>query len=74
MKGTMRVIDSTGDTKLEWDTAKKASVKEVREAFGRFHDAGHTAYAFKGDGTGAVITEFDQTATKIILAPRMAGG
>lgn len=74
MSGTMRIINSTGDTKLTW-TKNKAEVKAVREAFGRLHDQGYSAYAFKEIGKpGELATEFDPNAQLIIMAPRMAGG
>jgi hypothetical protein len=75
MSGTMRIINSSGDTKLTWKTKSKAEVEAVRQAFGQFHDQGYSAYAFKEIGKpGELATEFDPTAQLIIMAPRMAGG
>jgi hypothetical protein len=73
--GTMRVIDSTGDTKIIWDATKEAEVENARRTFNDLRKKKYNAYAVKKDGEkGSVVTEFDPDAEKIIMAPPMAGG
>lgn len=75
MLGTMRVIDRTGDTKIIWDSAKDAEVENARRTFNDLRKKKYNAYMVKKDGEkGAVITEFDPEAEKIIMAPQMVGG
>lgn len=71
----MRVIDTTGDTKIIWDSGNKDETDAARETFNRLTKKGYKAYMVKKDGEkGQVIREFDPDAEKIILAPQMVGG
>lgn len=71
----MRVMGLEGDTKIIWDAEKRAEVEAAEEAFKKLKKKGYLAYSVKRDGEkGQVITEFDPSAEKIILAPPIAGG
>lgn len=81
MEGTMTgtgelcVMDHTGDTKLMWDRTRPDEVEAAKDTFTKLRKKGYVAYSVRGDGsTGSVITEFDATAEKIILAPPVVGG
>lgn len=75
MFGTMRVIDHTGDTKIIWDSEKKAEVDAARKTFDELRAKRYNAYAVKKNGEqGEIIEKFDPDAEKIILAPPMSGG
>ncbi len=73
--GELCVMDHTGDTKLLWDRTRPDEVDAARDTFTNLRKKGYLAYKVKTDGgQGEVITEFDPTAEKIILAPPVAGG
>lgn len=73
--GEIRVIDTTGDTKLTWDTEKKAEVKAAQDAFDRLKAEGYISYRVKpGGGEGAIMEKFDPDAGLVILRPRIVGG
>ncbi len=68
-------LDETGDTKLIWDEDATDEVEAAKATFDRLRKKGYVAYSVnkKGD-KGEVLTEFDPTAEKIILAPQLKGG
>lgn len=71
----MRILDTTGDTKVIWDSSNADEVQVAKDTFDKLRKKGHTAYSVKKNGDkGSIITEFDAEAEKIILAPRMVGG
>lgn len=64
-----------GDLKVIWDSDKLAEVEHARKTFNEFRGKGYLAYQVnKAGDKGEVIKEFDSSAEKIILAPRMMGG
>ncbi len=68
-------IDPTGDTKLIWSPQNDAEVEAARTTFNSLKKKGFIAYAVKPGGEkGTVLSEFDETAEKVILAPPVAGG
>lgn len=70
----MSVLNATGDTKLIWDPNVPDEVENARETFNRLRKKGHIAYRVQGTDKGEVMTEFDPTARKMILAPALVGG
>ncbi len=73
--GQLCVLDQTGDTKVMWNRANPDEVDAARDTFNKLRKKGHIAYAVKPDGgQGAVVTEFDASLEKIILAPAVIGG
>ena len=70
------VLDQTGDTKLIWDRNNRDEVDAARELFGKLKKKGHLAYTVRGEkgDKGDVIQEFDPTAERIIMSPRLIGG
>ena len=73
--GEMRVLDETGDTKLVWDTDNQDEVDAARETFNKLKKKGYSAYHVKDKGAkGKIMTEFDETAEKLIMAPAVQGG
>ena len=74
-KNTLRVMDRTGDTKVEWDPTRPAEVEVARETFRKLKNQGYLAYTVtrKGD-KGSVIKDFDPSAEEIIMAPQTVGG
>lgn len=75
MLGEMVVMDTTGDTKLMWDSDKKDEVASAKRTYEDLKKKGYMAYAVKKNGdAGEMLDEFDPDAEKIIMAPRMVGG
>jgi len=73
--GEMSVMDGTGDTKIIWDSGNTEEIENAHKTFKRMKKKGFIAYSVEGDGgKGKVLTEFDQDAERIILAPPLAGG
>lgn len=75
MQGEMCVLDATGDTKLIWNPDNPDEVENARRTFKDLRAKGYLAYSVKKSGDkGEVITEFDASLEKIILAPGVRGG
>jgi len=72
--GTMRAINSTGDSKIEWDKNNPLEVAEARNSFHNYLDKGFTAYKGKAIGKGAKLTVFDSDLEMIVLVPPAVGG
>lgn len=71
----MRVIDSSGDTKIIWDPAEEAEVTQARQTFAGLKEQGYIAYQVDVKGRkGDVVDTFDPDAEKLILAPPISGG
>lgn len=73
--GELAILDSTGDTKVLWDTENQDETDAAKAQFDLLIGKGFTAYSVKKDGDkGKKITSFDPTAGKIIMVPRIVGG
>lgn len=72
---SLRIIDSTGDTKLTWARSNDDEVANARKTFKRLKKQGYMAYTVKrGGDRGEVLNEFDENAQAMILVPPMVGG
>lgn len=71
----MSIMSEEGDTKVVWDEENDVEVEQARKTFNELKKKGYVAYQVnrKGD-QGSVMTEFDPSAEKMILAPQMRGG
>jgi hypothetical protein len=64
-----------GDTKVTWDRSKPDEVEAAKAAFDKLMAKGYTAFrAETGDRKGEKLTNWDPTAERIILVPRISGG
>jgi hypothetical protein len=72
--GQLRKLDSTGDTKHEWDAKNPAEVEVAREVFTTYVAQGFSAARMENDSAGEIIREFDPNAGVIIFLPQMSGG
>lgn len=72
---TMFVMDTTGDTRIQWDSKNTMETFKARDKFKELKDKGYMAYTVneKGD-QGKVITDFDPEEERIIMVPPMVGG
>jgi hypothetical protein len=68
------VMDSSGDSRFEFDPADGAAVSEAMERFEVLTAAGYTAAERTGPGTSRKVTEFDPTAAEVLFMPRLVGG
>lgn len=70
---TLRILDGSGHTAIEYDLDAEEAVKEAIRIFEDTKKKG--AIPFRTDVTPAQkLTEFDRTAQEITMVPRMAGG
>ena len=75
MKGSMQVLDVTGDTKVIWDSQNEDETLAARNTFNSLKKKGYIAHSVSKDGKpGKVISEFDPLAESLIMQPMMAGG
>jgi hypothetical protein len=73
--GELRILDSTGDSKIEWDQESDGEVELARRTFENATKKGFRAFRLTKLGNkGAAIQEFDASAEKILLTPPIAGG
>jgi hypothetical protein len=68
------VMDPTGDTRHEFNTADASALAEAERRFKQLTGAGFTAAARTADGRSELIRHFDPTAEETIFFPRLQGG
>ena len=68
------VMDSTGDTRFEFNSADAAAVTEALARFKQLTDAGFTAAVRKDSGSSELMRHFDPTADETLFFPRLRGG
>ena len=74
-KSVMCVLDQTGDSKFIWDPSSPDEVEAARQQFDKLKAKGYMGYAVKeGGDKGSVLSGFDATAGKIIMAKPLVGG
>jgi len=74
MIGTLKVMDRTGHTTVEWSTDLRDTVDAANRRFNELLENGYTAYVMEDRTTGRQIREFDENAETVLLVPRMVGG
>lgn len=73
--GTLIVVDSSGDSRIQWDRSNPDQVAAARSRFDELRKKGYLAYTVDASGRqGTVIDQFDPDAGRIIMNPRMVGG
>lgn len=70
----MRIMDPTGDTKIEWDPDNSDEVKAARSTFDALKKKRFMAYAVRDGGKGEVVSSFNPQERQYILAPPLVGG
>jgi hypothetical protein len=72
----MATLDSTGDTKVIWDSENADEVANAKATFDRLtKDRKFSAFRVKKDGAaGERMDSFDKNAEKVILVPQLQGG
>jgi hypothetical protein len=68
------VMNSSGDSRFEFDQTDCAAVAEAMERFDELVRRGYTAAERTGPGTSRKVTEFDPTASEVLFMTRLVGG
>jgi hypothetical protein len=68
------VMDHTGDTRHQFDSADLKQVEEAEERFKQLTGLGFTAAARLGEGEIRVVKTFDPTVEETLFIPRLKGG
>jgi hypothetical protein len=69
----IRILDSTGDTRLSFDPSDPAAVAEVEARFKELMERNFVAFDVSAQ-PGRIVTAFDPQATEVIVSHRFAGG
>jgi hypothetical protein len=80
--GTLRVMSAKGDYKVNWDETKVETgdldaleaIREAERIFKQERAKGGTAFRVDPGRETERIDEFDRTADRIVIVPRVAGG
>jgi hypothetical protein len=71
----LAVMDHTGDTKTTWDPENETEVKNAKEQFKKWKDAGYAIFSVGKDGKkDEVLHKFDPDIDKMIATPAVRGG
>jgi hypothetical protein len=68
------VMDHTGDTRHQFNSADAQAVAEAEERFKVLTSSGFTAAKRVGEGKSEVLRSFDPTAEETLFIPRLQGG
>ena len=68
------VMDTTGDTRHEFDPSDATAVAEASIRFKQLTGAGYTAAVRRGVGASELVRNFDPTADETVFFPRLRGG
>lgn len=79
---TMKVMDRTGHTNIEWNPDDSNSVAEATYVFNRYVLDGYQAWKMEvkhdsnsiAEETGERINTFDPQADRILIFPQLVGG
>lgn len=75
MHGTMKIMDTSGHTQLQWDPNVPNEVQAAKEAFATYVAKGYSAFRVGSDGEKSTRMEkFDPSAEEMILVPQLKGG
>ena len=68
------VMDTSGDTRHQFDPADATAVAEAERRFGELIGAGFIAARRTGNGTSELVRRFDPAARETVFIPRLVGG
>jgi hypothetical protein len=68
------VMDTTGDTRHEFDSSDATAVAEASNRFKELTGAGYTAAVRRGVDASELVRNFDPTADETVFFPRLRGG
>jgi hypothetical protein len=68
------IMDTSGDTRHQFDPADASAVTEAEKRFGELIQAGFVAAKRTRNGTSELVRQFDPTAKETLFIPRLVGG
>jgi hypothetical protein len=71
---TLIVMDKSGDTRHEFDSADARQLLEAEARFRELTGAGFTAATRNSTGEARLTRMFDPTANEILFFPNLVGG
>jgi hypothetical protein len=76
MRGEFVILDRSGHSTLEWDTADAASLDQVRRRFDAVVADGYLIYAVDSNGSGTQVKSSDEVvaAERVIAHHPLVGG
>lgn len=70
---TIRVMDSTGDTKVEFEP-NTAAEKEAKALFERLSSKGAAVFAIEKGGDSRRVGNFEELGDENVIVPAIIGG
>lgn len=70
---TIRVMDSTGDTRVSFEPGTQEET-EARELFGRLTGKGAAAFSIAPGGESRKVKSFDELGDETVIVPAIVGG
>lgn len=71
----LKVLDHTGDSRLEWNPRNADEVAAAHAHFDTMKAKGYLAYKVAANNeAGELLRKFDPDAREIIMSPQMVGG
>lgn len=76
MKRLLRVLDGTGDTRIEYELENPESLADARRAFDEAVRKGSSVFNVKpgSDETTQRIEDFSKLSEEAIIVPKITGG
>jgi hypothetical protein len=71
---TQIVMDTSGDTRHQFNPDDATAVAEAEKRFVELTGAGFIAAKRTGNGTSELIRQFDPSAAETVFIPRLIGG
>jgi hypothetical protein len=68
------VMDTSGDTRHQFDPEDTSAVAEAERRFRELTGAGFIAAKRTGNGTTELVRHFDAAAQETVFIPRLLGG
>lgn len=74
MKKALCVMDSSGDTRVQFDTNDAKATAEARSLFDRLKSTGAQFYKVGGRGPDQKVGDFEALGDETVVVPRIVGG
>ena len=74
MRHTLRVLDRSGDTAVQWAPENQTETETAKQVFDRFAAAGYAMFRAEPGTTATQIREFDPEAKEIVATRPFVGG
>ena len=71
---TLSVMDSSGDTRIEFDETTEAATAEAKALFERITGQGGAVFAVNREGGDKRVKDFSELESNNVAVPRIVGG